>query len=44
MESLINYIMSLRPLTGEEKTEITSHFQTGHFTGGDYLFIFEPLP
>src|SRR5579859_3716669 len=38
MESLITYIMSLRPLTGEEKTEITSHFQAGHFPEGDYLF------
>jgi CRP-like cAMP-binding protein len=38
MESLITYIMSRRPLTGEEKAEITSHFQAGHFKEGDYLF------
>jgi CRP-like cAMP-binding protein len=38
MESLITYITSLRPLTGEEKTVITSHFEVGHFTEGDYLF------
>jgi len=38
MESLINYITSLRPLTGEEKTEITAHFEAGDFTEGDYLF------
>jgi len=38
MESLITYIMSLRPLTGVEKTEIASHFQAGPFKEGDYLF------
>jgi CRP-like cAMP-binding protein len=38
MESLIAYIMSLRTLTEEEKTEITSHFQAGDFKEGDYLF------
>jgi CRP-like cAMP-binding protein len=38
MESLIAYIISLRPLTEEEKTEIASHFQVGHFREGDYLF------
>ena len=38
MEALIAYIMSLRPLTEEEKAEIISHFQTGHFKEGDFLF------
>ena len=38
MESLITYIMSLRPLTGVQKTEIASHFQAGHYKEGDYLF------
>src|SRR5258708_30922769 len=38
MESLISYIMSLRPLTEEEKAVIASVFQAGHFTEGDYLF------
>jgi CRP-like cAMP-binding protein len=38
MESLITYIMSLRPLTEEEETEIASVFQAGHFREGDYLF------
>lgn len=38
MESLITYIMSLRPLTEEEKAVIASHFQAGHFKEGDYLF------
>lgn len=38
MDSLITYIMSLRPLTEEEKAEIVSHFQAGHLKEGDYLF------
>jgi CRP-like cAMP-binding protein len=38
MDSLIRYIMSLRPLTEEEIEVISSHFQTGHFKEGEYLF------
>jgi CRP-like cAMP-binding protein len=38
MESLIAYIMSLRPLTEEEKAVIVAHFKTGEFKEGDYLF------
>jgi CRP-like cAMP-binding protein len=38
MESLINYITSLRPLSTAEKVVITSHFQIGHFKEGEYIF------
>jgi CRP-like cAMP-binding protein len=38
MESLIRYIMSLWPLTEEEKTVIASFFQGGDLKEGDYLF------
>jgi CRP-like cAMP-binding protein len=38
MEALINYLLSLRPLTEEERRVIAAAFQTGHFAEGDYLF------
>ena len=38
MEALINYLLSLRPLTAEEKRVIGAAFQAGHFAEGDYLF------
>ena len=38
MESLIRYIMSLWPLTEEEKAVIASFFQAGDLREGDYLF------
>ena len=38
MEALINYLLSLRPLTETEKRVIGAAFQAGHFAEGDYLF------